>query len=93
MLLGVEAIRACARYGTNRAADARSWLEAVTLMPIDDRVLDLAITVGSPALRSLDALHLATALTIKEEIGAFFSYDLPLSEAATEHDFAVLHPG
>jgi predicted nucleic acid-binding protein len=93
MLLGVEAIRACARYGTDYAADARTWLGDVALLPIDDEVLDRAATVGSSALRALDALHLATALTIKDEIGSFFTYDDRLAGAAIAQGFTVLPPG
>ena len=93
MLLGVEAIRACARYGSDYAADARAWLMDIALMPIDDEVLDCAATVGSPALRALDALHLATALTIREEVGSFFTYDARLAEVALAHGFTVLQPG
>ena len=89
MLLGVEAIRACARYGPEYAADARVWLMHMALMPIDDEVLDRASTIGAPALRALDALHLATAHTIREEIGSFFTYDDRLADAATDHGFAV----
>jgi len=93
MLLGVEAIRACARYGTEYATDARAWLSDVSLMPIDDDVLDRASTVGSPRLSALDALHLATALTIKAEIGSFFTYDDRLADAAADHGFAVFPAG
>lgn len=89
MLLGVEAIRACARYGTGYAADARAWLMGMALIPIDDEVLDRAATIGTPPLRALDALHLATACTIREEIGSFFTYDDRLADAATDHGFAV----
>lgn len=92
MLLGVEATRACARYGSQYAADARAWLEGVALVPIDDVVLDLATTLRPSTLRTLDGLHLATALTIKEEIGSFFTYDDRLAKAATDHGFRVLRP-
>lgn len=93
MLLGVEAIRACARYGTGYATDARAWLGDVVLMPIDDEVLDRAATLGPPGLKALDALHLATALTITDEIGAFLTYDQRLAEAAASHGLPVLLPG
>lgn len=93
MLLGVEAIRACARYGTDYAADARAWLSDLVLMPIDDEVLERASTVGAPNLRALDAIHLATALSIQSEIGSFFTYDDRLAAAAAAHGFAVLGPG
>lgn len=93
MLLGVEAIRACARYGSDRARDARAWLEGVSLLPFDDPVIDMATSLAPPALRALDALHLATALTVRDEIGAFFTYDQRLAEAATNHGLPVLQPG
>lgn len=92
VLLGVEAIRACTRYGDEYAADARAWLMDLALMPIDDEVLDLAATVGTPALRALDGLHLATALAIRNEIGSFITYDDRLAGAAIEHGFAVFPP-
>lgn len=93
MLLGVEAIRACSRYGSDRAKDARAWLEGVALLPLDDAVIDTATALSPPTLRSLDALHLATALSIRAEIGAFFTYDQRLAEAAADHGFPIIHPG
>jgi predicted nucleic acid-binding protein len=83
-LLGVEAIRACVRYGDRYAADARSLLQDVSLLPMDGATLMGAASIGPPALRSLDALHLATALSIRDEIGAFFTYDRNLAAAAAE---------
>jgi predicted nucleic acid-binding protein len=93
VLLGVEAIRACGRFSRMAEKDAREWLEGVSLLPIDDSVLDLAVSLKPWKLRALDALHLATALTIKNEIGSFFTYDDRLAEAAADHGFAVLRPG
>jgi uncharacterized protein len=89
MLLGVEAIRACSRKSSIGARDARSWLESVSLMPLDDFVLDMATTLLPPTLRTLDALHIATALTIREEVGAFFTYDSRLREAAAEQGLPI----
>jgi len=91
-LLAVEAIRACARYGRGHAADARSFLEGLALLPLDDAVLDEAAALDSVGLRSLDALHLATALSVREEIGAFVTYDQRLAEAATGRGLRVLQP-
>jgi predicted nucleic acid-binding protein len=92
-LLGVEAIRACGRYGNEYAADARSFLADVALMPLDDAVLAEAASIAPTGLRSLDALHLATALSIREEVGAFIVYDERLAVAAEEKGFTVLQPG
>jgi predicted nucleic acid-binding protein len=91
-LLGVEAIRACERYGEEYAEDARSFIVDVALLPLDDAVLEEAAAIGPTGLRSLDALHLATALSIKDEVGAFFTYDERLAEAAANHGLAVARP-
>jgi predicted nucleic acid-binding protein len=93
MLLGVEAVRACARYGREYAEDARAWLEGVSLLPLDDEVLDVATSLSPSTLRTLDGLHLATAITVRAEIGAFFTYDQRLAQAATDHGLPVVAPG
>lgn len=88
----MEAIRACARYGDAYAKEARSWLHDVSLLPLDDALLDEAISLRPAGLRTLDALHLATALSIREEIGAFLTYDDRLAEAAAGHGLPVVRP-
>ncbi len=70
-LLAVESIRACARRSAEDAYEARSWLEGISLLPLDDSVLDKATELEPTVLRSLDALHLATALSVREEVGVF----------------------
>jgi predicted nucleic acid-binding protein len=91
-LLGVEAIRACGRYKGNYAAEARAFLEGVALLPLDEAVLDEAAAIDPTELRSLDALHLATALSVREEIGVFVTYDERLGAAAAQHGLAVATP-
>ena len=44
-------------------------------------------------LRTVDAIHLATALLIKDELEAVITYDARLAEAARAHDLAVVTPG
>lgn len=91
-LLAVEAIRACARYGGGHATNARSWLEGVSLLPLDEAVLDEASALEPAGLRSLDALHLATALSVREEIGVLVTYDLRLAKAAEDRGLDVAQP-
>ena len=91
-LLGVESIRACGRYGKQYAADARAFLADMALVPLDDGVLAEAASIDPAGLRSLDALHLATALSIRDEIGAFVAYDERLLAAASHRGFTVLSP-
>lgn len=89
-LLAVEAIRGCARYGAAYAHEARAWLEGVALLAMDDPVLDEAASLEPHALRSLDALHLATALSIRDDLGAFFTFDKRLAQAASDHGLPVV---
>ncbi len=91
-LLGVEAIRACSRHEGGYAEDARSWLFDVALLPLHDALLDEAASLTPPRLRSLDALHLATALSIRDDLGALLTYDQRLAEAARAHELPVATP-
>jgi uncharacterized protein len=91
-LLGVEAIRACSRHRRGYARDAREWLLDLALLPLEDALLDKATALKPPALRSLDAIHLATALSIRDDLGAFFTYDERLGEAADRHGLPVMQP-
>lgn len=91
-LTGVESIRACARVEETYVQDARAWLESVALIPIDDAVLGLAASLAPAGLRTLDAIHVATAISVREEIGAFATYDERLAAAAVDHGFEILQP-
>jgi predicted nucleic acid-binding protein len=91
-LLAVEAIRACARYSHGHAVEARSFLEGLALLPLGDAVLEEAASLAPAGLRSLDALHLATALSVRGEIGVFLTYDERLAKAAEEQGLNVAQP-
>lgn len=91
-LLGVEAIRACGRYEGEYSVEARVFLEGVALLPLDHAVLDEAASIDPVGLRSLDALHLATALSIRSDLGVFVTYDDRLGEAAVGHGLTVAQP-
>jgi len=91
-LLAVESVRACARRGAKYARDARGWLEGISLLPLDDAILDIAIELEPAGLRSLDALHLATALSIRDEIGVLVTYDERLGQAAKEQGLKISQP-
>jgi uncharacterized protein len=91
-LLGVESLRACARYGTEYEMAAREWMEGLSLLPLDEAILDIAAEVKPIGLRSLDALHLATALSIRDEIGVFVTYDERLGTAAEKQGLQITQP-
>ena len=68
-------------------------LEMTTLLRLDEAVLRLAERVGPPALRSLDAIHLAAALSIGDVPEAFITYDDRLAAAARRAKLHVIQPG
>lgn len=91
-LLRVEATRACGRYGDKFVLRAQAALARVALVPIDDAVLDAAAALEPPELTSLDALHLATALSLGESLGVLIAYDKRLQDAAASCGLAVAAP-
>ncbi len=91
--MGVEAVRACRRLGDEVAASAEAGLADLALLPLDPAVLAVARRLDPPELRSLDAIHLATALSIGPDLGAVFSYDDRLIAAALAAGLTVLSPG
>jgi uncharacterized protein len=92
-LLRTELIRAVRRLGLAYVPRARSVLEAITLVETSASVFERAAFLDSPMLRSLDALHLASALEFGDELQAFVTYDLRLGEAALQNGMHVLSPG
>lgn len=53
----------------------------------------MAGALTPPALRSLDAVHLASALSVRDRLDGFVAYDARLVEAARAHGLPVLTPG
>lgn len=74
------------------ADSAEASLSDIALIPMDDAVLAVARHLDPSGLRSLDAIHLATALSIGTDLGALFSYDDRLTAAAEAAGLRVLAP-
>ncbi|MFN2465940.1 MAG: type II toxin-antitoxin system VapC family toxin [Candidatus Dormibacteria bacterium] len=91
-LIAAEVLRAAARVSTEAVAHARALLDGVELIGIDQTFLEGCAFVPPPELRTLDAIHLAAALSIRSELGAFFVYDQRLAEAARRLGLPVRSP-
>lgn len=91
-LAWTEVIRAV-RRARGRVDRARDVLGGIALAPIDDAILRGAGDLSPAGLRTLDAIHLATALTLTEDITALVTYDGRLAEAAAAAGIAVTAPG
>jgi predicted nucleic acid-binding protein len=68
-------------------------LDRIGLVPIDSRILGDAALLKPVSLRSLDAIHLATALSLRGELAAVVTYDSRLSLAAAGAKLSVWSPG
>lgn len=91
-LLVVEGRRAARRYGELAGTRARVALTAITLLPLDEPILDAASELNPVELRSLDALHLATVLSLGEDIERLYCYDERLAGAAQALGIEVAQP-
>jgi len=90
----VEVLRAIRRSGGKREMleRGREVIRRVGLLRVDGRVLDLAAEVEPADLRTLDAIHLASALVLGETLGAFVTYDRRLVAAAEQAGLGVESP-
>ncbi len=68
------------------------FLKSLSLLRLSDSVISLAQIVA-PGLRSLDAIHLATALQLRPLDLTFVTYDKPLAKAAKEAGLPCISPG
>ncbi len=89
----VEVLRAARRVGGPGLAEARAVVGDLDLVALDRAVQDVACDLGDPPLRTLDALHLASALLLGDALTAFIAYDRRLADAARDAGLAVAAPG
>ena len=87
----IETRRATAR-SPHDAAHLEMILSSVETIELDDAIARIAAAVGPVTLRSLDAIHLATALALMPELDAFVTYDDRLAEAARALGVRVVRP-
>jgi predicted nucleic acid-binding protein len=81
-----------AGFGTGERRRAREVLARVALIDVDRRALATAAGLDPPTLRTLAAVHLATALAMREDLAALVSYDRRLTAAARHAHVEVLAP-
>lgn len=67
-------------------------MESLSLVRLDPPILELAGALPGVSLRSLDAIHLATALSIGDAPEAFVTYDARLAQAAKRARLNVVAP-
>ena len=90
----IEVHRASRRASSDAVVRRRATevLESIHLLEMDDGILESASSLEPATLRSLDAIHLASALALAPELGALVSYDTRLTEAARLQKIETLAP-
>lgn len=91
-LAKVEVVRAARRLDPAVVPTARSLLAGLDFLPISTGLIEAAADVGSALLRTLDAVHLASAISLGPALAAFVAYDARLASAAQEADLPVVQP-
>lgn len=93
-LARVEVGRTLARAQSRplRSDHAAAAMERIGLLAINESILAQAAVIGPPELRSLYAIHLATALAVPELEGMVV-YDRRLARAAQAAGLRVWAPG
>ncbi len=91
-LCTIELLRTCQRIDGTLVDDARRLLDGVDLLPIDHVIVERAAVLAPHELRSLDAIHLASALSLIEDLTDFVAYDVRLCSAAKQVGLPVVSP-
>lgn len=92
-LLRVELLGNIAAKHPHLLQVAEMLIRQVNLVPIRPELLRSATDLVATGLGTLDAIHLATALSAGDEIKTFLTYDLRLSEAAEQSGLQSPKPG
>lgn len=90
-LLRTEALHAATRLELEPDTVVET-LESVSLVLPSPSTFLVAGRLGPSSLRSLDALHLATALEVGDDLEGIVTYDQRMSEGASEASLPVLTP-
>lgn len=91
-LARTEVLRALLPAGEGAITAGRAVLARCELVRVNDRVLALAGTMQPPELRSLDAIHLATAQRLGSDISEMVIYDDRMAEVARQMGYRVSSP-
>ena len=92
VLVEVESFRALARHSPGAIARLPAVLDLIDLVDMNAGIRILAQTVTPVTVRSLDAIHLATALHVRAQLTSFVTYDKRLADAATAAGLGVDAP-
>jgi predicted nucleic acid-binding protein len=88
-----ELLRLVRRFAPDRMTRARDVLDTLTITAVTTDLFEAAARIEPVELRSLDALHLASALNLGDDLDVIVCYDQRLSDAASLQGIRVAAPG
>lgn len=92
VLVEIESFRALALHAPQAVVRLHPVLDQIDLIDFSPRMRILAQTVQPVTVRSLDAIHLGTALAIRPDLTSFVTYDKRLLDAAAASGLRVDSP-
>jgi predicted nucleic acid-binding protein len=92
VLARTEVARALLGQSHDRIRRGLAVLRALDLLRLSERVLTAAGSLQPPSLRTLDAIHLASAMQLEEELAGIVTYDDRLRDAARSLGLRVASP-
>lgn len=92
VLVEVESCRALARHSPEAITRLIRVLDLIDLVDMNQGIRILAQTVAPVTVRSLDAIHLATALHVGTRLTSFVTYDKGLADAVGAAGLSVAAP-
>jgi predicted nucleic acid-binding protein len=91
-LARTEVLRALLPTGNEAMSRGRAVLQRIDLVRVNDRILNAAGILRPAELRSLDAIHLATAQELGDELSALVTYDDRMVTAAKQLGYKIVQP-
>jgi predicted nucleic acid-binding protein len=88
----VEVVRAIRRVAPDLIPKAEEVVRRLSVIEVAESIRARAARLQPAAVRSLDALHLATAIEIGAALDAVITYDARMAAAARSHGLAVTAP-
>ncbi len=91
-LVRAEVVRACAQVSSAARRVAERVVASLDLLAVDEAILDAAARLKPLELRTLDAIHLASAQALGAGLGAVVAYDARLLDGARAARIATIVP-
>lgn len=92
-LARTELMRAVRRVDGDLLVRVREVLDGLTIVEVPPALFSAAGRLEPATMRSLDAIHLAAALDLGDDLDVLVAYDDRLVAAARSHGIDVAHPG